>query len=457
MRRGLRIAVVGSGPSGMYAIEHLLKQSQDIEIDLYERLPTPGGLVRFGVAPDHPEKKQIIDRAFNYYLAHPKVRLLANLEVGKDVSHSDLSHWYHAVIYAVGASKDKQMKIPGEDLPGSWAAREFVAWYSGHPDFSHLEFDLSCERAVIVGNGNVALDVARILTLSPQQLAKTDISERAMVALQGSNIKEVVILGRRGPLAAAFHNPELEELRYLEGVYVQVDEQQLPNENELSSDQVNWGTRRKIQTLRSLSVNKEKGASKQIVFRFFSSPVELIGANKLKRIVIADNSAKGVTKACQDANIDGKKLGLEVGILFRAIGYRGVALPGLPFDEKRGVIDNNKGRVGHNGNPVVGTYVTGWIKNGPRGIIGTNKQCALESVNLLMEDAKANRLSTDAMDSDFVLAELKKRKPDLIEFANWRNIDQAETTAGAKLGRPRLKITDLEKLLDVANLSVTSK
>lgn len=413
--------------------------------------------MRFGVAPDHPEKKQIIDRVFNYYLAHPKVRLIANLEVGKEVSHTDLSQWYHAVIYAVGASEDKRMKIPGEDLPGSWAAREFVAWYNGHPDFSHLEFDLSGERAVIVGNGNVALDVARILTISPQQLAKTDISEHALTALQKSNIKEVVILGRRGPLAAAFHNPELDELRYLDDVSIQVDEQQLPGEQELNLGQVGWEIQRKIRTLRSLSASKEKRLGKQIIFRFFSSPVELIGSNKLTRIVIANNSANGVEKARQKASISEERFELDTGIVFRAIGYRGMPFPGLPFDEEKGVINNNYGRVCHNGVLAVGTYVTGWTKNGPRGIIGTNKQCASETVSFLMEDAKSGRLSIPAINRDLVLTEIKKRKPDIVEFTNWRDIDQMETVAGAKLGRPRIKITDLDKLLEVAKLSATSK
>ena len=447
----LRIAVVGSGPAGMYAIEHLLKEPLNIEIDLYERLPTPWGLVRYGVAPDHPEKKLIIDRAFNYYLAHPKVRFIGNLEIGKDIDHTQLSEWYSAVIYAVGATEDKSINIPGESLPGSWAAREFVAWYNGHPDFSHLEFDLSCERAVVVGNGNVALDVARILTMSPEQLAKTDISQNALEALKRSKIREVVILGRSNLVKAAFHNPELEELACLDGVDIVLDKEQLPKKNNLNSA-LDWKTKRKILTLNHLAKDNLKEKNRKIIFRFMSSPIELIGSNKLERLVVAKNQIDFDEEGRSIVRPTEESYQLETGILFRAIGYRGIPLPGLPFNKSKGVIENIKGRVSDQGELFPGTYVTGWIKNGPRGIIGTNKLCARDTVRCLLQDAKDGKLSSNTASHDEVLTEVKKRKATIVEYANWLNVERTEIAAGSKIGRPRLKLTKLDDLLEAAGV-----
>lgn len=453
MSRSLRVAVVGAGPAGMYAIEHLLNErSLDTKIDLYERLPTPWGLVRYGVAPDHPEKKRVIDRTFKFYLSHPAVRFIGNVEVGKDISHQELSSCYHAVIYAVGAAEDRRLGIPGETLSGSFAARELVAWYNGHPDYSHLQFDLSGERAVVVGNGNVALDVARILTTPTEALEKTDIADYALEALRQSRIREVVILGRSGCQQAAFHGAELEELGYRSSVDIVVDQGELPNAQQLASVSEDWKVVRKVSLLASLASRVTKSANKKVVFRFLVSPVEFVGKNRLEKAVVAKNQlvpdeyGRRVLVSC------GETHELDTGICFRAIGYRSVPLPGLPFDEHRGVVENSEGRVCDQGRIVPGTFVTGWVKSGPRGIIGTNKQCARETVFRLLEDARAGALLRPAVSGDRILEEVRRRKADVVEFVDWLNIDRAEVAAGAKLGRSRLKLTSVSAMLSAAGV-----
>ena len=453
MSKSLRVAVVGAGPAGMYAIEHLLNESSlDTKIDLYERLPTPWGLVRYGVAPDHPEKKRVIDRTFKFYLAHPAVRFIGNVEVGKDISHSELSSWYHAVIYAVGAAEDKRLGIPGESLSGSFAARELVAWYNGHPDYSHLQFDLSGERAIVVGNGNVALDVARILTTPTEVLEKTDIADYALEALRQSRIREVVILGRSGCQQAAFHGTELDELGYCSGVDIVVDQDELPKAQQLASVGEDWKVVRKVLLLARLASRVTKRKNKRIVFRFLVSPVELVGSNSVEQVVVAKNQL--VPDECGRPILisRGETHQLDTGICFRAIGYRSVPLPGLPFDEHRGVVENVEGRVSDRGRIVPGTFVTGWVKSGPRGIIGTNKQCARETIFRLLEDARAGALLHPAVGGDRILEEVRRRKADVIEFANWLNIDRAEVAAGTKLGRSRLKLTSLDAMLTAAGV-----
>jgi ferredoxin--NADP+ reductase len=432
----LRVAVVGSGPAGMYAIQHLLEQSLfDVEIDLFERLPTPWGLVRAGVAPDHPEKKLIADRLFRFFLKRDNVRFFGNVEIGSDISHDELMASYAAVIYAVGASDDKPLAIPGEQLPGSWSARQFVAWYNGHPDYRHLQFDLSGPRAVIVGTGNVALDVARMLTLPAPELARTDIAEHALEALQASHVNEVIVLGRRGCQQAAFHNPEIEELLHLDGVEVQIEADDLLPPERTDAD---WDTRRKLATLIRLQARRVAAPAKRIVFKFHHSPVALSGDTHVTGVQVQTHEGSGSPGSGSPGTIDCR-------LLLRAIGYRGSALPGLPFDMQLGVISNVAGRVMDGSVPRTGVYVTGWIRRGPRGVIGSNKQCAAETVGCLLADAQAGKLShrRDAA----VAQALTANRRQVVSFGGWQRIDRAERQAGSAQSRPRIKQTDRGVLL----------
>ena len=446
--RTLRIAVVGTGPAGMYAAEHLVEdRNLDVEVDLYERLPTPWGLIRGGVAPDHPEKKLVIERLFDYFLKHSSVRFFGNVEIGVDVHPDELSQWYDAVIYAVGASGDARLGIPGEELPGCWSAREFVAWYNGDPDFSHLDIDLSHRRAVVVGNGNVALDVARILTMPLGQLEKTDMADHALAALRESAVREVAILGRRGNLQAAYHNPELEELAHLEGVEVAVEGDELPGEDESLDHAADWETRRKLATLRAMSGQRAGGAGKRILMRFLCSPVEILGDRRVEQLRVVRNRLEPDENGRLQARSTGEESLIDTGLVLRSIGYRGTRLAGLPFDDRRGIIGNADGRICDHDGVVPGNYVTGWIKRGPRGIIGTNKKCARNTQRCLVEDIEADRLAPATLGSAEVLEKVRARQPEVVLRPGWLRLDHAERTAGRPQGRPRVKFTEHRELL----------
>jgi ferredoxin/flavodoxin---NADP+ reductase len=451
MGRQPRVAVVGAGPAGLYAVEHLLEQTTvEVEIDLYERLPTPWGLVRGGVAPDHPEKKQVADRLFAFFLKSPQVRFIGNVEIGRDVRPAELAEWYDAVVYSLGADGDTRMGIPGEELPGCWSAREFVSFYNGHPDYSNLDFDLSCKRAIVVGNGNVALDVSRMLTMSPAELGKTDIADNALALLRDSQIEEVVILGRRGHLQGAFHNPELEELAHLSAVDVIVDGEDVPGEHDVALDEYDWETRRKVQSLRRLVSRPVTPGNKRIAFRFLTSPIELLGSTRVEQVLVVrnhlerDESGRLHARPTEDQSV------LDAGLVLRSIGYRGTAFPGLPFDERHGVIQNEHGRVRDAHGVLPGVYVSGWIKRGCRGIIGSNKKCSAETVRCLLEDLQAGRLSRARLGANEVLATIRERKADIVLRREWSAIDHAERRAGRLQGRPRVKITNTDDLLRCA-------
>lgn len=459
MSSQLRVAVVGSGPAGMYALQHLLEERDlEVEIDLYERLPVPWGLVRYGVAPDHPEKKMVADRLFSYFLGHPNVRFFGGVEIGKDIQHAELADWYDGVIYAVGANSDIAMGISGEDMTGSWAAREFVAWYNGHPDFSDLDFDLSCQRAVIVGNGNVAIDVARILTMPIEDLKKTDTADYAIEALANSNIQEVVILGRRGHWQGAYNNPELEELAYLNDVKVSVESDDFlvsGNNADPAFATASWEARRKVKMLEQLVKKSPTNARKHIVFKFLASPIALQGNNqgnnKVEQIIVGHNKLEIDKQGNHKAVATDQRSTLDAGLVLRAIGYRGAAFSGLPYDARRGVIENTNGRVSDNGKPLIATYVTGWIKRGPQGIIGSNKQCAQETVNEFLADVDAGRINRDnTLDHQAVAEQLSNRGLNTISEKGWRKIDHYERTKGQALSRPRLKLHDVGKMLSIA-------
>jgi ferredoxin/flavodoxin---NADP+ reductase len=454
----LRVAIVGSGPSGFYAAGHLLKNKSHpdltVQVDVYDKLPTPWGLVRGGVAPDHPNIKAV-SRVYEKTAAHPEFRFYGNVDYGTDLTHDDLRERYHAVIYAVGAQTDRRMGIPGEDLPGSWAATEFVAWYNGHPDYRELDFDLSCERAIVIGNGNVAADVARMLALPRDELAVTDVADHALDVLAESKIREIVVLGRRGPAQAAFTNPELLELGEMTDADVFVDPRDVDidplSKSWLESDSASATSRKNVEILTRYAGLEPQGKRRRIVLRFLVSPVEILGTERVEGIRICRNELRdedGALRACSTDTIEE----LECGLVFRSIGYKGIPVQGLPFDERRGTIPNEAGRItGAGGEPLPGEYAVGWIKRGPTGIIGTNKRDAQETVDLVLEDLDAGRLNEPAEPSRESLEELlDERKPEHVTYAGWEAIDQAEKAAGEPQGRPRVKLTTTDELLEAA-------
>lgn len=441
----LSVAVVGSGPSGFYAAGALLDNADvDVRVDMYERLATPWGLVRAGVAPDHPKIKSV-SSVYAKIAAAESCRFFGNVDVGKDVGRDELAARYDAVIYAVGTPTDRRLGIPGEDLPGSVAAVDFVGWYNGHPDFADHTFDLSTTRAVVIGNGNVALDVARILCSPPDRLARTDIADHALDALRASRIKEVLVVGRRGPAQAAFTTPELKELPEFTESGVDVDAGQVaevPDEDGLSRV-----AKRNLGVLRGYAEDATPHGERHITMRFQRSPVELRGNGRVEEIVLGHNELRVGEDGWVSAHDTGRRESVPTGLVLRAVGYRGLPIEGLPFDERRGVIPNERGRV-------LGAereYVVGWIKRGPTGIIGTNKKDAVETVTRLLEDLADGSLRRHERDGTRdVEAWLVRRQPELVTESGWQLIDEAERTAGEPGGRPRVKLCRTDELLDVA-------
>jgi ferredoxin/flavodoxin---NADP+ reductase len=438
----MRVAVVGSGPAGFYAVGALLSAAPPAAVDLIERLPTPWGLVRLGVAPDHPKLKTV-SRAFERIAEQPGFRFLGNVEVGRDIHHADLVRLYDAVIYAVGAQTDRRLGIPGEDLPGSWPATEFVAWYNGHPDFQQIPFDLSVERAVVIGNGNVALDIARMLALTSGELAPTDATDASIAAIESAPIREIVVVGRRGPAQAAFTTPELQEMGELAGADVVVDPADLEG-----AEPEGTNAERNVAVLRELATREPAGKPRRVVFRFFRSPVAILGDERVEGIELVRNELDANERAVATDEHET----LECGLVFRSVGYRGVELSGVSFDAASGTIPNEGGRVvDPAGNFVPGVYVAGWIKRGPTGVIGTNKKDATETVRLLLEDAAAGRLApkpdATVAAADTLLAE---RAVQVVEYAGWKAIDEVERAAGEKSGRPRVKLCSWDELLAAA-------
>lgn len=455
----MRVAIVGSGPAGFYAAMELLNnRDYDISVDMYDRLPTPWGLVRAGVAPDHQGTKSVT-KLFQWCSAQPNFTYYLNVEIGKDLSHEELTTHYHAVLYSYGASSSRALGLPGEELPGSYAASEFVAWYNGHPDYADYHFDLSGERAVIVGNGNVALDVARILVKSTDELKSTDIADHALQALSKSNIKEVVILGRRGVADAAFTSPELLGLGDLDNVDVVVEKADIEDAQNFAQSQAkvstplhNFKSALKLQIVTELSQRQLQKSNKRIVLKFLRSPVELLGDKKVESVRIVRNrleqQSDGSTKA-----IAGDELELiDTGLVLRSVGYFGRPIPGVPFDESRGVIPNEQGRAQKfvDGDPEFGVYCAGWIKRGPSGVIGTNKHCARETVNTMLDDFAAGKLSIVAEDRDSLVQRLSQRKIAVVDCKAWQRLNAHECELGEINQRPRVKITSIEDMLAVA-------
>lgn len=445
----IRVAVVGSGPAGFYAADALLKSEEPaVEVDMVERLPTPWGLVRLGVAPDH-ENIKAVSRAFERVAARPGFRFFGNVEVGRDVTHDELAAIYDAVLYSVGAQTDRHMGIPGEDLPGSWAATQFVAWYNGHPDFQELEFDLSGKTVVVVGNGNVAIDVARMLALTPEELASTDTTDRAIDAINAAGVEEIVMVGRRGPAQAAFTPPELQELGELAGADVLVDpaDLELDPASEAALEQDRDRARRNVDILREYSTREPEGKARAIRLRFLTSPVAIVGDGRVEAVEVVRNRLETDERGRIVAVPTEEREVIPCGIVFRSVGYKGVPIPGVAFDERTGTIPNEHGRV------EPGLYVAGWIKRGPSGVIGTNKKDATETVGHVLDDARAGLLShTSDEGLDDVL---RARGVEFVAYPGWQAIDAAERAAGEPLGRPRVKLTGWDDLLEAARAAVS--
>jgi ferredoxin--NADP+ reductase len=440
----LRIAIVGSGPAGFYAAGQLLASANPVvTVDIFDRLMTPWGLVRFGVAPDHPKIKSVT-RVFERTAQMPGFRFHGNVEVGADVSHDDLAAAYHAVLYAVGTPGDRKLGIDGEDLPGSESATEFVAWYNGHPDYAERDFDLSCRRAVVVGNGNVALDVARILALSVDELSTTDIADHAIELLRESEVEEIVVLGRRGPVQAAFTNPELRELAELDLADVILDpaDIQLDAASAASIELADASTKRNLETLTEFAALTPSGKPRRIILRFLRSPVAIEGDCKVEAIVVERNRLVTGEDGSLRAQPTGIHERIETGLVLRSIGYVGTPLPGVPFDERRTTVLNSDGRVldPSTGRPLPGVYAAGWIKRGPSGVIGTNKKCAQETTTNLLADFALGLLPQPRTSPDHLLEQLRANGTTVVDYSGWEAIDAHERSLGEPNGRPRVKL-----------------
>ncbi|MGQ4716330.1 FAD-dependent oxidoreductase [Streptomyces anulatus] len=430
----LRVAVVGTGPAGMYAAQDLLLHTA-AEVTLIDRLPVAGGLVRYGVAPDHPATKKVGD-TFSRFHSHPRVRMHLGIEVGRDVTAEELAAHHDAVIYAVGASTDRRLGIPGEDGPGCLSATSFVAWYNAHPEAVAQGVDLSAERVVVVGNGNVALDVARILVADPEALAGTDIAAHALEALRASRVREVVVLGRRGPEDAAYTRSELLALKHLPGAELVVDDHD--PRTAAAIDAAGAGDRAGL--LRGLARVRTgaaaptipAGAARRIVLRFHSEPVEILGDGDARTVRVTDGG--------------GGAADLAAGMLLRAIGYRGLPVPGLPFDEASGTVPHEGGRVAG----LPGGYVVGWIKRGPSGGIGANRTCAAETVGTLLADAVAGKLPAPTGDAKAFRRLARRRNRRVVDARGLAAIDRAERDRGRRDGRPRVKLATVEELVATA-------
>ncbi|OBI60824.1 NADP oxidoreductase [Mycolicibacterium fortuitum] len=454
--RPYHVAIVGSGPSGFFAAASLLKfadlpdSDRDVRVDMLEMLPTPWGLVRSGVAPDHPKIKSI-SAQFDKTAADPRFRFFGNIKVGEHVTPAELAQRYDAVIYAIGAQSDRALNIPGEDLPGSVAAVDFVGWYNAHPHFDGMAPNLAGGRAVVVGNGNVALDVARILVSDPQALANTDIADHALASLDTRGVEEVVVIGRRGPLQATFTTLELRELGDMEGlgdVDVVLDPADFAGITDDDLEAAGKTVKQNIKVLRKYIDEPPREAKRRIVFRFCTSPIELRGEDRVESIVLGRNELVHDDNGRVVAKDTGEREELPVQLVVRAVGYRGVPTPGLPFDERSGTIPHTDGRIDGSRNE----YVVGWIKRGPSGVIGSNKKDSQDTVDTLLADLAAGGVDERTAELGDELAQwLLDHQPKLVTGEHWRLIDAHERAAGEPTGRPRVKLASVAELLRIAH------
>lgn len=450
VERPLRVAIIGAGPSGFYAAGSLLQQKEvNVSVDMFDRLPTPYGLVRYGVAPDH-QKIKSVSKVYDRTSADPRFRFFGHVDFGQDITHADLRRHYDQIIYAVGAQSDRKLNIPGEDLAGSFSATEFVAWYNGHPDFADLDFDLSCKAAVIVGVGNVAMDVARVLAKSADELRSTDMADHAIEALAHSNIKDIYVLARRGPAQVKFTPPEIKEFGELANADVIVAQSELTLDP-LSAAEVaaSTETQRNLEHLQDYAARSLTGKARRVHFRFLVSPVELIGTDgRVSAVRIERNQLHADDTGYLNADGTGEFETIPAGLVLRSVGYKGIPLEDVPYDKRSGIIPNDQGRVKNpeSSTPILGEYVVGWAKRGPSGVIGTNKPDAAETVATMLSDLPniPPAPQPDPMSIDGLLEE---RQLNFVTIEGWRILDQIELAQGQAQGRPRVKFTRIQDML----------
>lgn len=452
--RPVRVAIVGSGPSGFYAAEALLKAEPVVTVDMFERLPSPFGLVRLGVAPDHQKIKNVT-KIYDRIAAKPGFEYFGNVEYGRDLTMADLREHYDAVIFASGAPSDRNLGIPGEDLPGSYAATEFVAWYNGHPDFADRSFDFSHDTAVVIGQGNVAVDVCRILCKTVDELKTTDIAKHALDALAESKIRSVYMVGRRGPVQAKFTQVEIKEMGHLADCDTYIDPAMFdfdPSSQAEYADPSNKNAAHIVPILEEIAKTAPAGKARRLNIEFCKGPVEIRGSERVESIVLEKNELTG-----EPFNIKARGTGeleeIPCGLVLRSVGYRGEPLPDVPFDEARAVFPNEKGRIlTEDGSP--GLYVVGWIKRGPSGVIGTNKPDSIETVETLLGDLK-NISPCGNPDTNSLLKGLRERGVRVVSYADWTQIDAAEVSRGQSIGKPREKFTRVSEMLAILDNSKT--
>lgn len=451
----LRVAIIGSGPAGFYTVSHFAKHEVTVEVDMFDRLPTPFGLVRGGVAPDH-QKDKSVTRAYDKSASQSNFRFYGNVEFGKDVTLDELRHYYHQIVFSTGAQVDRNLGIPGEDLDGSHSATDFVAWYNGHPDFADLHFDLSQEHVAIVGIGNVAVDVARMLCRTHDELKVTDMADYAIEALKNSDVKTVTMLGRRGPAQAAFTPPEIKELADLIGADVVIAEEEAALDPESQAELKASGDKniqKNVEIVEEVSARSIEGKPKQLRIRFLVSPAEIIGddAGHVKAMRLTKNRIVRTEDGSLKPRATDETEEIPVGLVFRSVGYRGVSLSGVPFNEDSGALYHEQGRVtDEQGEVIDGLYCAGWIKRGPSGVIGTNKTDAQETVASMMADLQAGQVA--AVDKPAVsdaAAFVASKVGNLVAYEDWKSIDAEEVSRGEAAGRPRVKFTAIDDMLDV--------
>lgn len=459
--RPLRVAIIGAGPSGFYAAGALLQQKAvQVTVDMFDRLPAPYGLVRYGVAPDHQKIKSVV-KVYERTATDPRFRFFGNVNFGKDLTHADLGQHYDQIVYAVGAESDRKLNIPGEDLAGSFSATEFVAWYNGHPDYADYDFDLSVDTAVVVGVGNVAMDVARILAKSIEELRATDIAQYALDKLAASQIKDIYVVARRGPAQVKFTPPEIKEMGELALADVVVDPAELELDPLSAAEAAESSeTQRNLEHLRDFAQQELTGKARRVHFRFLLSPVEMLGEEgKLTAVRVEKNRLQADASGYLNAEGTGEYETIPAGLVLRSVGYKGIPLENVPFDKRKGIIPNVQGRVidpEKNNQTVMGEYVVGWAKRGPTGIIGTNKPDAVETVNLMVSDLP---LITPAPKPDpaAIDALLEERQLNYVTIEGWRILDRLEVANGQPLGKPRVKFTRIQDMLAALHAEVHLK
>jgi ferredoxin--NADP+ reductase len=457
-QRPVRIAIIGAGPSGFYAAGALFAQKDiHVTVDMFDRLPAPYGLVRYGVAPDH-EKIKAVTKMYDRTAANPRFRFFGNVTFGVAINHAELRQHYDQIVYAVGAQSDRRLNIPGEELAGSLSATEFVAWYNAHPYFADLEVDLSCDAVAVVGVGNVAMDVARILAKNVAELKTTDIADYALARLAQSNIQDIYVLSRRGPAQVKFTNPEIKEFGELENVDVVVRPEELELDPlsavEIANDAV---ARKNLEILREYAQRPLRGRPRRVHFRFLVSPVEIQGdeAGRVAAIRLERNELQPGEGGDLRAHGTGQFESLPVGMVLRSVGYKGLPLENVPYDQRTGIIPNQGGRVidPKTGDQVGGEYVVGWAKRGPTGVIGTNKPDAAETVQNMLADVPHLRPAPLPQPEE-VLGLLEERAINYITMDGWRILDALEVSAGAAEGRPRVKLVHIQEMLDALDAAL---